>query len=97
MKVVEYRKPREGKKDKVCMKVVFSNQEWAIILIAAVFVSLGIFASNGVSVQYKGNLVEAVAGAYLMFAIFFYAVWFFVSEWAIYYARKKGTIVKRTE
>ena len=97
MIVEEHRVARKGKKDKVWKEVKYSSQEWAIILIAAVFVSLGIFASNGVSVQYKGNLVEAVAGAYLMFAIFFYAVWFFVSEWAIYYARKKGTIVKRTE
>ena len=97
MKVIEYRKPREGKKDKVWMKVLFSNQEWVIIFLAAVSVSLGFFASNGVSAKYKGDLVGAVAGAYLMLTVFFYVIWFFLSTWAIYHARKKGTIVKRTE
>ena len=97
MKVIEYRKPREGKKDKVWMKVLFSNQEWVIIFLAAVSVSLGFFASNGVSAKYKGDLVGAVAGAYLMLTVFFYVIWFFLSTLAIYHARKKGTIVKRTE
>ena len=97
MKVIEYRKPREGKKDKVWMKVRFEEREWAIILIAAVSVSLGFFASNGVSAQYKGNLMGAVAGAYLMLAIYVYVIWFFMSTWAIYHERKKGTIVRRTE
>ncbi len=97
MKVIEHRKPREGKKDKVWMKVRFEEREWAIILIAAVSVSLGFFASNGVSMQYKGNLMGAVAGAYLMLAIFVYVIWFFMSTWAIYHARKKGTVVKEAE
>ena len=97
MKVIEYRKPREGKKDKVWKEVEYSNQEWAIILIAAVSVSLGFFASNGVSTQYKGNLMGAVAGAYLMLATFVYVIWFFMSTWAIYHERKKGTIVRRTD
>ena len=35
MIVEEHRVAREGKKDKVWMKVRFSNQEWAIILIFA--------------------------------------------------------------
>ena len=97
MIVEEHRVAREGKKDKAWKEVKYSSQEWAIILIAAVFVSLGIFASNGVSVQYKGNLVEAVAGAYLMLAIFVYVIWFFMSTWAIYHARKKGTIVREAD
>ena len=97
MIVEEHRVAREGKQDKVWMKVKFSNEEWAIILIAAVSVSLGFFASNGVSMQYKGNLMGAVAGAYLMLAIFVYVIWFFMSTWAIYHARKKGTVVKEAE
>lgn len=92
MKVIEHRVAREGKKDKRWMEVQFNREEWTIILIIAVAVSFGIFASNGVSTQYKGNLMGAVAGAYLMLAIFVYVVWFFMTVWAVYYARKNGII-----
>ena len=94
MIVEEHRVAREGKKDKVWMKVRFSNQEWAIILIAAMFLSLGVFTSGGSSALYRGNLTGAIMGGYLVLAIFVYVVWFFMSTWAIYHARKKGTVVR---
>ena len=97
MKVIEYRKPREGKKDKVWMEVKFEGREWAFILIAAMFLSLGFFTSGGSSAPYRGNLTEAIMGGYLVLAIFVDVVWFFMSTWAVYHARKKGTVVREAD
>ena len=94
MIVEEHRVAREGKKDKVWMEVKFEGREWAFILIAAMFLSLSVFTSGGSSALYRGNLTGVIMGGYLVLAIFVYVVWFFMSTWAIYHARKKGTVVR---
>ena len=94
MIVKVHRVKREGRKDKIWWEVKFDSREWAIMIIASAFICLGLVASNGTSAQYKGYLIGAVAGAYLILGIFVYIVWFFVSMWVIYQARKKGTTIK---
>ena len=95
MKVIEYRKPREGKKDKVRIEVKYSNQEWAVILSVAAFMAYLVAAQN--NTEYPTNLLGAVVFALIMMAAFAFVILDIVSVFAIYYARKKGTIVKRTE
>ena len=95
MKVIEYRKPREGKKDKVRIEVKYSNQEWAVILSVAAFMAYLVAAHN--NTEYPTNLLGAVVFALIMMAVFAFVIWDIVSVFAIYHARKKGTIVKRTD
>ena len=93
MKVIEYRKPREGKKDKVWMKVRFSNQEWAIMMTGAALIAVFVSAIN--NIRYPTNLLGAIVFTLIMMAVFAFVIWDVVSVWAIYHARKKGTIVRR--
>ena len=95
MKVIEYRKPREGKKDKVRIEVKYSNQEWAVILSVAAFMAYLVAAHN--NTEYPTNLLGAVVFALIMMAVFAFVIWDIVSVFAIYHARRKGTIVKRTD
>ena len=95
MKVIEYRKPREGKKDKVRIEVKYSNQEWAVILSVAAFMAYLVAAHN--NTEYPTNLLGAVVFALIMMAVFAFVIWDIVSVFAIYHARRKGKIVKRTE
>ena len=95
MKVIEYRKPREGKKDKVRIEVKYSNQEWAVILSVAAFMAYLVAAHN--NTEYPTNLLGAVVFALIMMAVFAFVIWDIVSVFAIYHARRKGTIEKRTD
>ena len=95
MKVIEYRKPREGKKDKVRIEVKYSNQEWAVILSVAAFMAYLVAAHN--NTEYPTNLLGAVVFALIMMAVFAFVIWDIVSVFAIYHARRKGNIVKGTE
>ena len=95
MKVIEYRKPREGKKDKVWMKVRFSNEEWAIMMTGAALIAVLVSAAN--NTEYPTNLLGAVVFALIMMAVFAFVIWDIVSVFAIYHARRKGNIVKGTE
>ena len=95
MKVIEYRKPREGKKDKVWKKVVFSNQEWAIMMTCAALVAVLVSAVN--NTEYPTNLLGAIVFTLIMMAVFAFVIWDIVSVWAIYHARKKGAVVKEAD
>ena len=95
MKVIEYRKPREGKKDKVRIEVKYSNQEWAVILSVAAFMAYLVAAHN--NTEYPTNLLGAVVFALIMMAVFAFVIWDIVSVLAIYYAEKKGTIVREAD
>lgn len=95
MIVIEYRKPREGKKDKVCMKVLFNNQEWAIMMTGAALIAVLVSAAN--NTEYPTNLLGAIMFTLTMMAVFAFVIWDIVSVLAIYHERKKGTIVRRTE
>ncbi len=95
MKVIEYRKPREGKKDKVWKKVVFSNQEWAIMMTCAALVAVLVSALN--NMEYQTNVLGVIAFSLMMMAVFAFVIWDIVSVLAIYHARKKGNIVKGTD
>ena len=95
MKVIEYRKPREGKKDKVWKEVKYSNQDWAVILSIAAFMAYLVSAVN--YTEYPTNLLGVIAFSLVMMAVFAFVIWDIVSVLAIYHARKKGTIVRRTE
>ena len=95
MKVIEYRKPREGKKDKVRIEVKYSNQEWAVILSVAAFMAYLVAAHN--NTEYPTNLLGAVVFALIMMAVFAFVIWDIVSVLAIYHARKKGTIVREAD
>ena len=92
MKVIEYRKPREGKKDKVWKKVVFSNQEWAIMMTCAALIAVLVSAVN--NTEYPTNLLGVIAFSLVMMAVFAFVIWDIVSVWAIYHAGKKGTVAK---
>jgi len=94
MKVIEYRKPREGKKDKVRIEVKYSNQEWAVILSVAAFMAYLVAAHN--NTEYPTNLLGAIVFTLIMMAVFAFVIWDIVSVLAIYYARKKGMIVRRS-
>ena len=93
MKVIEYRKPREGKKDRVREEVKYSNQEWAIMMTGAALIAVFVSAIN--NIRYPTNLLGAIAFTLIMMAVFAFVIWDVVSVWAIYHARKKGTIVRR--
>ena len=95
MKVIEYRKPREGKKDKVWKKVVFSNQEWAIMMTCAALVAVLVSALN--NMEYQTNVLGVIAFSLMMMAVFALVIWGVVSLWLIHKAIKEGTIVERTE
>ena len=92
MKVIEYSKPREGKKDKVWKEVKYSNQEWAVILSVAAFMAYLVSAHN--NTEYPTNLLGAVVFALIMMAVFAFVIWDIVSVLAIYHAGKKGTVAK---
>ena len=92
MKVIEYRKPREGKKDKVRMEVKYSNQEWAVILSIAAFMAYLVSAHN--NTEYPTNLLGVIAFTLVMMAVFAFVIWDIVSVWEIYHAGKKGTVAK---
>ena len=95
MKVIEYRKPREGKRDKIWIEVKYSNQEWAVILSVAAFMAYLVAAHN--NTEYPTNLLGAVVFALIMMAVFAFVIWDIVSVLAIYHARKKGTIVREAD
>ena len=95
MKVIEYRKPREGREDKVWIEVKYSRKEWAFLLSVAALEAWWVSVIN--HAKYPTNLLGAVVFALIMMAAFAFVIWDIVSVFAIYYARKKGTIVKRTE
>ena len=95
MKVIEYRKPREGKKDKVWKKVVFRNQEWAIMMTCAALIAVFVSAIN--NIRYPTNLLGAIVFTLIMMAVFAFVIWDIVSVLAIYYAEKKGTIVREAD
>ena len=94
MKVIEYRKPREGKRDKIWKKVVFSNQEWAIMMTGAALIAVLVSAVN--NTEYPTNLLGVIAFSLVMMAVFAFIIWDIVSVLAIYHARKKGMIVRRS-
>ena len=95
MKVIEYRKPREGKKDKVWKEVKYSNQEWAIMMTCAALVAVLVSAVN--NTEYPTNLLGVIAFTLVMMAVFAFVIWDIVSVWAIYHARKKGAVVKEAD
>ena len=95
MKVIEYRKPREGKKDKVWKEVKYSNQEWAIMMTGAALIAVLVSAVN--NTEYPTNLLGVIAFSLVMMAVFAFVIWDVVSVLAIYYAEKKGTIVKEAD
>ena len=95
MKVIEYRKPREGKKDKVWKEVKYSNQEWAIMMTCAALVAVLVSAVN--NTEYPTNLLGAIVFTLIMMAVFAFVIWDIVSVLAIYHARKKGTIVREAD
>ena len=94
MKVIEYRKPREGKKDKVWKEVKYSNQEWAIMMTGAALIAVLVSAVN--NTEYPTNLLGVIAFSLVMMAVFAFVIWDIVSVLAIYHARKKGMIVRRS-
>ena len=95
MKVIEYRKPREGKKDKVWKEVKYSNQEWAIMMTGAALIAVLVSAVN--NTEYPTNLLGVIAFSLVMMAVFAFVIWDIVSVWAIYHARKKGAVVKEAD
>ena len=95
MKVIEYRKPREGKKDKVWKEVKYSNQEWAIMMTGAALIAVLVSAVN--NTEYPTNLLGVIAFSLVMMAVFAFVIWDIVSVLAIYHARKKGTIVREAD
>ena len=52
---------------------------------------------QGIGPVLSANLIGAVVFALIMMAAFAFVIWDIVSVFAIYHARKKGTIVKRTD
>ena len=95
MIVEEHRVAREGKKDKVWKKVVFSNQEWAIMMTGAALIAVFVSAIN--NIRYPTNLLGAIVFTLIMMAVFAFVIWDIVSVLAIYYAEKKGTIVREAD
>ena len=95
MKVIEYRKPREGKKDRVREEVKYSNQEWAIMMTGAALIAVLVSAVN--NTEYPTNLLGVIAFTLVMMAVFAFVIWDIVSVWAIYHARKKGAVVKEAD
>ena len=95
MKVIEYRKPREGKKDKVWKEVKYSRLEWAVILSIAAFMAYLVSAHN--NTEYPTNLLGAIVFTLIMMAVFAFVIWDVVSVLAIYHAGKKGTIVREAD
>ena len=95
MKVIEYSKPREGKKDKVWKEVKYSNQEWAVILSVAALEAWWVSVIN--DAKYPTNLLGMIAFSLMMMAVFAFVIWDIVSVLAIYYAEKKGTIVREAD
>ena len=95
MIVEEHRVAREGKKDKVWKKVVFSNQEWAIMMTGAALIAVLVSAVN--NTEYPTNLLGGIAFSLVMMAVFAFVIWDIVSVLAIYYAEKKGTIVREAD
>ena len=95
MKVIEYRKPREGKKDKVWKEVKYSNQEWAIMMTGAALIAVLVSAAN--NTEYPTNLLGAIVFTLIMMAVFAFVIWDIVSVLAIYHAEKKGTIVREAD
>lgn len=95
MIVIEYRKPREGKKDKVWKEVKYSNQEWAIMMTGAALIAVFVSAIN--NIRYPTNLLGAIVFTLIMMAVFAFVIWDIVSVLAIYYAEKKGTIVREAD
>ena len=95
MKVIEYRKPREGKKDKVWKEVKYSRLEWAIMMTCAALVAVLVSAVN--NTEYPTNLLGVIAFSLVMMAVFAFVIWDIVSVLAIYYAEKKGAVVKEAD
>ena len=92
MKVIEYRKPREGKKDRLRKEVKYSNQEWAIMMTGAALIAVLVSAAN--NTEYPTNLLGAIVFTLIMMAVFAFVIWDVVSVLAIYHAGKKGTVAK---
>ena len=95
MKVIEYRKPREGKKDRVREEVKYSRLEWAIMMTGAALIAVLVSAVN--NTEYPTNLLGAIVFTLIMMAVFAVVIWDIVSVLAIYYAEKKGTIVREAD
>jgi len=95
MKVIEYRKPREGKKDRVREEVKYSRLEWAIMMTGAALIAVLVSAVN--NTEYPTNLLGVIAFSLVMMAVFAFVIWDIVSVLAIYYAEKKGTIVREAD
>ena len=87
MIVEEHRVAREGKKDKVWMKVRFSNEEWAIMMTCAALVAVLVSALN--NMEYQTNVLGVIAFSLMMMAVFAFVIRDIVSVLAIYYAEKK--------
>ena len=95
MKVIEHRKPREGKKDRVREEVKYSRLEWAIMMTGAALIAVLVSAVN--NTEYPTNLLGAIVFTLIMMAVFAVVIWDIVSVLAIYYAEKKGTIVREAD
>ena len=95
MIVIEHRKPREGKKDRVRKEVKYSRLEWAIMMTGAALIAVLVSAAN--NIRYPTNLLGVIAFSLVMMAVFAFVIWDIVSVLAIYHARKKGTVVKEAD
>ena len=95
MIVEEHRVAREGKKDRVWMKVKYDRKEWAVMLSVAAYMAYLVSAHN--NTEYPTNLLGAIVFTLIMMAVFAFVIWDIVSVLAIYHARKKGNIVKGTD
>ena len=86
MKVIEYRKPREGKKDKVWKEVKYSNQEWAIMMTGAALIAVLVSVVN--NREYPTNLLGSVVFTLIMMAVFDAClscpIWRFVSLYSLF-------------
>ena len=95
MKVIEYRKPREGKRDKIWIEVKYSREEWASLLVIGVFYSA--FLTLFLNLENEVSPIFVLVYVFLVFALCVLFFWGFLTLLVKMHARKKGTIVKRTE
>ena len=95
MKVIEYRKPREGKKDKVRIEVKYSRKEWASLLVIGVFYSA--FLTLILNLENEVSPIFVLIYVFLAFALCVLFFWGFLTLSVKTHARRKGNIVKGTE
>ena len=92
MKVTRHKIVRDGKQDRVRMKVQFTGDEWGLILMGAVSGSLG-WIRPAASAGLVSGALEIAIIAYIFLGFFVLLIWLVATRIVIFRARKKGTIM----